>query len=112
MLSLPQSCFGRASGRGRRLKRRRGAGKPRAASTRRFREDAGIVTRRRGRCRAGDRRSAGAGTAVSGKGQGGNRDEIGRAHVGTPVTNAHIVCRLLLEKKKNSTTIKTQATVP
>src|SRR3546814_8559679 len=26
--------------------------------------------------------------------------EIGRAHVGTPVTNAHIVCRLLLEKKK------------
>src|SRR3546814_9068030 len=29
--------------------------------------------------------------------------EIGRAHVGTPVTNAHIVCRLLLEKKKNIT---------
>src|SRR3546814_5891686 len=26
--------------------------------------------------------------------------EIGRAHVGTPVTNAHIVCSLLLEKKK------------
>src|SRR3546814_7296494 len=26
--------------------------------------------------------------------------EIGRAHVCTPVTNAHIVCRLLLEKKK------------
>src|SRR3546814_17282946 len=26
-------------------------------------------------------------------------DEIGRAHVCTPVTNAHIVCRLLLEKK-------------
>src|SRR3546814_9365585 len=25
--------------------------------------------------------------------------EIGRAHVCTPVTNAHIVCRLLLEKK-------------
>src|SRR3546814_1488656 len=25
--------------------------------------------------------------------------EIGRAHVGTPVTNAHLVCRLLLEKK-------------
>src|SRR3546814_3837456 len=25
--------------------------------------------------------------------------EIGRAHVRTPVTNAHIVCRLLLEKK-------------
>src|SRR3546814_9579490 len=27
-------------------------------------------------------------------------EEIGRAHVCTPVTNAHIVCRLLLEKKK------------
>src|SRR3546814_2936034 len=26
-------------------------------------------------------------------------DEIGRAHVLTPVTNAHIVCSLLLEKK-------------
>src|SRR3546814_1120315 len=28
--------------------------------------------------------------------------EIGRAHVSTPVTNAHLVCRLLLEKKKQS----------
>src|SRR3546814_5704205 len=28
------------------------------------------------------------------------RVEIGRAHVCTPVTNAHLVCRLLLEKKK------------
>src|SRR3546814_1769953 len=27
-------------------------------------------------------------------------DEIGRAHVLTPVTNAHLVCRLLLDKKK------------
>src|SRR3546814_4891334 len=27
--------------------------------------------------------------------------KIGRAHVLTPVTNAHLVCRLLLEKKKN-----------
>src|SRR3546814_6573561 len=26
--------------------------------------------------------------------------EIGSAHVCTPVTNAHLVCRLLLEKKK------------
>src|SRR3546814_6537370 len=25
---------------------------------------------------------------------------IGRAHVCTPVTNAHLVCRILLEKKK------------
>src|SRR3546814_1688846 len=29
--------------------------------------------------------------------------QIGRAHVGTPVTNAHLVCRLLLEKKTNRT---------
>src|SRR3546814_9136012 len=28
------------------------------------------------------------------------REKIGRAHVCTPVTNAHLVCRLLLEKKK------------
>src|SRR3546814_10216431 len=27
--------------------------------------------------------------------------EIGRAHVRTPVTNAHLVCRLLLEKKNS-----------
>src|SRR3546814_10718731 len=29
-------------------------------------------------------------------------NQIGRAHVLTPVTNAHLVCRLLLEKKKQS----------
>src|SRR3546814_9128723 len=29
--------------------------------------------------------------------------QIGRAHVCTPVTNAHLVCRLLLEKKKSPT---------
>src|SRR3546814_10602058 len=28
--------------------------------------------------------------------------QIGRAHVRTPVTNAHLVCRLLLEKKKGN----------
>src|SRR3546814_9890844 len=31
-------------------------------------------------------------------------EEIGRAHVRTPVTNAHIVCRLLLEKQKTEYT--------
>src|SRR3546814_257740 len=30
----------------------------------------------------------------------GEMPEIGRAHVCTPVTNEHLVCRLLLEKKK------------
>src|SRR3546814_1687686 len=30
------------------------------------------------------------------------RYEIGRAHVCTPVTNAQLVCRLLLDKKKNN----------
>src|SRR3546814_10948188 len=29
------------------------------------------------------------------------RVQIGRAHVWTPVTNAHIVCRLLLDKNKH-----------
>src|SRR3546814_8140520 len=29
----------------------------------------------------------------------GRGEQIGRAHVGTPVTTAHPVCRLLLEKK-------------
>src|SRR3546814_416641 len=34
-------------------------------------------------------------------GEGQQREaEIGRAHVRTPVTNAHLVCRLLLEKKQ------------
>src|SRR3546814_2169943 len=28
------------------------------------------------------------------------KEQIGRAHVCTPVTNPHLVCRLLLEKKK------------
>src|SRR3546814_1595722 len=28
--------------------------------------------------------------------------KIGRAHVCTPVTHAHLVCRLLLEKKNNT----------
>src|SRR3546814_4725877 len=32
--------------------------------------------------------------------------QIGRAHVSTPVTNAHPVCRLLLEKKKEKKQIK------
>src|SRR3546814_8583850 len=31
-------------------------------------------------------------------------NQIGRAHVWTPVTNAHLVCRLLLEKKKKELT--------
>src|SRR3546814_8842134 len=32
-----------------------------------------------------------------------SRCEIGRAHVCTPVTNAHLVCRLLLETQNNLT---------
>src|SRR3546814_4677516 len=35
-------------------------------------------------------------------GAGLRHQQIGRAHVRTPVTNAHLVCRLLLEKKKNT----------
>src|SRR3546814_2837180 len=33
--------------------------------------------------------------------------KIGRAHVRTPVTNAHLVCRLLLEKNTNIEYTKT-----
>src|SRR3546814_4281934 len=36
---------------------------------------------------------------ASGNRYGDRYTEIGRAHVRTPVTNAHLVCRLLLEKK-------------
>src|SRR3546814_8730770 len=36
--------------------------------------------------------------------------EIGRAHVRTPVTNAHLVCRLLLEKKNKQSMFKQQLT--
>src|SRR3546814_8339344 len=36
--------------------------------------------------------------------EGADHVEIGRAHVCTPVTNAHLVCRLLLEKKKKTST--------
>src|SRR3546814_1415362 len=32
-------------------------------------------------------------------------NKIGRAHVRTPVTNAHLVCRLLLEKKQYECTL-------
>src|SRR3546814_5608447 len=40
--------------------------------------------------------------AVSGTMTLGLEFEIGRAHVCTPVTNAHLVCRLLLAKKNTS----------
>src|SRR3546814_2033293 len=44
-------------------------------------------------------------TAVSTSAPGQpRRPAIGRAHVRTPVTNAHLVCRLHLEKKKNQKT--------
>src|SRR3546814_6443084 len=33
------------------------------------------------------------------------REQIGRAHVWTPVTNAHLVCSLLLEKKQKKHSI-------
>src|SRR3546814_8896755 len=38
------------------------------------------------------------------RGNDAARVEIGRAHVCTTVTNAHLVCRLLLEKKKQHQT--------
>src|SRR3546814_4561206 len=38
----------------------------------------------------------------------GRLEEIGRAHAGTPVTNAHLVCRPLLDKKNkhHNTTLR------
>src|SRR3546814_8641981 len=36
-------------------------------------------------------------------GQVTNMQQIGRAHVRTPVTKSHLVCRLLLEKNKQRT---------
>src|SRR3546814_1498318 len=35
-------------------------------------------------------------------------EQIGRAHVRTPVTNAHLVRRLLLDNKKHTTDLRTQ----
>src|SRR3546814_4532004 len=45
-------------------------------------------------------RSAPAGALVHGDLPLSMRIQIGRAHVFTPVTNAHLVCRLMLDKKK------------
>src|SRR3546814_5314190 len=39
---------------------------------------------------------------AAGKPRGPRHGQIGRAHVCTPVTNAHLVCRLLLEKKTHT----------
>src|SRR3546814_8827310 len=39
-------------------------------------------------------------TAATMANHSSTRTKIGRAHVCTPVTNAHLVCRLLIEKKK------------
>src|SRR3546814_2574531 len=41
--------------------------------------------------------------AVTESGMNGIPNQIGRAHVCTPVNNALLVCRLLLEKTKNKT---------
>src|SRR3546814_8394755 len=41
------------------------------------------------------------GAAIAALAEGFGDKQIGRAHVCTPVTNAHIVCRLLLEQKTN-----------
>src|SRR3546814_6094150 len=55
--------------------------------------------RARQRSVACERELASGGTGRSLKNDSAYR-QIGRAHVRTPVTNAHLVCRLLLEKKK------------
>src|SRR3546814_5383293 len=40
--------------------------------------------------------------------RGKSSSPIGRAHVGTPVTHAHLVCRILLENEKIYTVDATQ----
>src|SRR3546814_18451565 len=53
------------------------------------------------------RRRPGAGAAADGRARRHRQDhKIGRAHVRTPVTNAHLVCRLLLAKNKKNITNK------
>src|SRR3546814_4586318 len=42
----------------------------------------------------------------------GGGAKIGRAHVCTPVTNAHLVCRLLLEHKKPAQPLPITRTAP
>src|SRR3546814_9083468 len=54
----------------------------------------------RGFCAGGDVRMLAESGAVDGAEARAFFNEIGRAHVGTPVTNAHLVCRLLLVNKK------------
>src|SRR3546814_3521578 len=68
------------------------------------RSSAGHAVDHRGRCAGG--RGAGlhgplhlhAARRASSIPPSATRPKIGRAHVCTPVTNAHLVCRLLLEK--------------
>src|SRR3546814_4851557 len=69
-------------------------------------------TRTRQRTRHGQGSRPGIGTRSVGRrrpvGSLGGRPqfEIGRAHVWSPVTNAHLVCRLLLEKKNTTVTVE------
>src|SRR3546814_6496221 len=49
-----------------------------------------------------------AGLAVAGMPKGSLGMEIGRAHVRTPVTNAQLVCRLLLAKNTTQLTMRTR----
>src|SRR3546814_3592291 len=73
----------------------------RPAAAYRDRPCAGGRTRpdRAGRADLGARR-LGAGTDT--EPTDGAAPEIGRSHVCTPVTNAHLVCRLMLEQKQNN----------
>src|SRR3546814_5740016 len=64
-----------------------------------LRASSSATASRSSRCSISSRRSQ----AIANGGIGAPRiGQIGRAHVRTPVTNAHLVCRLLLEKKKKT----------
>src|SRR3546814_10637395 len=67
-----------------------------------YRRRLGLSPPRAARCqaRAAEGRGAGWFSRARIELSGNARQQIGRAHVWTPVTNAHLGCRILLEKKK------------
>src|SRR3546814_2509433 len=81
----------------------------RAGSTRSATSDgtAGLWTKRGAMPAATCLPSTSGSTAVRSPGFSARASKIERAHICTPVTNAHLVCRLLLEKNNTAKTYRT-----
>src|SRR3546814_10161634 len=77
-----------------------------------FRSVEGIIIRGHavGRGDGAERADEIIGAGVAHDAHGAHGEQIGRAHVCTPVTNVHLVCRLLLEKKKEEKNYEIQTT--